>query len=55
MAEHGVDGVKILFRLIVQVLCLGFELLEPALGVYVDGILGDLAKIELGLELLRCL
>jgi len=36
----------------VEVLGLGLELLKAALGVDVDGVLGVLANVELGLELL---
>jgi hypothetical protein len=53
VVEHAVDGLKVLLGLIVQVLGLGLELLEAAFGVDVDGILGVLANVELGLELLR--
>jgi hypothetical protein len=40
---NGVFGGRILFRLIVESLGLLLELLEAALSVLVDGILGDLA------------
>lgn len=38
-----------------ELLGLGLELLEPALGVDVDGIFGVFANVELGPELLRSL
>ena len=38
-----------------QLLGLGLEFLESALGINVDGILGVLSDVELGLELLWCL
>ena len=53
MVEHAIDGVKVFAGFIVQLLCLGLEFLETALGVDVDGVLGGLADVELGFELLR--
>lgn len=53
MVEHAVDGLEILFGLIMQLLGLGLKLLETTFGVNVDGILCALANVELGLELLR--
>jgi hypothetical protein len=44
--EHAVDGLKVLFALIVEPLRLGLELGEPALRVDVDGIFGVLADVE---------
>jgi len=55
VAEHAVDGLEVLFGLIVELLGLRLELLEAALGVDVDGVLGLLADVEFLLELLRCL
>jgi hypothetical protein len=55
VVQHGVDGLKVFLRLIVQLLRLLLELFEAPLGIDVDGILGVLADVELGLELLRCL
>jgi hypothetical protein len=55
MLEHVIDGLEILGTLLVEVLRLGLELLEPALRVDVDGIFGVLADVEFSLELLRCL
>jgi hypothetical protein len=53
VVEHAVDGLEILFGLIMQLLGLGLKLLETTFGVNVDGILCALANVELGLELLR--
>jgi hypothetical protein len=39
MAEHAVNGLEILPRLIVQLLGLGLELLKASLGVDEDRIL----------------
>jgi len=55
MAEHAVDGVEILPRLIVQLLGLGLELLKASLGIYEDWILRVLSQVELLLERLRSL
>jgi len=55
VAEHAVDGVKVLFALIMQLLGLRLQLLEASLGIDVDGVLGMLAYVELGPELLWCL
>jgi hypothetical protein len=44
--EHAVDGLKVLFALIVEPLRLGLELGESALRVDVDGIFGVLADVE---------
>lgn len=53
MIEHPVDSLEVLLAFIVEVLGLGFQLLEPPLGVDIDGIFRMLADIELGFELLR--
>jgi hypothetical protein len=53
VAEHAVDGLEVLFGLIVELFGLLLELLEAPLGVDVDGVLGVLADIEPGSELLR--
>lgn len=47
-----IDGIEVLLGLIVQFLGLLFEFLKPPLSVQVDRVLGMLANIELGLELL---
>lgn len=53
MVQHVVDGLEVLFALIVQLLGLGLQLLEAAFRVYVDGILRVLSNVELVLECLR--
>lgn len=55
MLQHAIDGLEVFFGLIVKALGLGFELLESAFGVDVDGVLGMLAEVKLCLELLWCL
>jgi hypothetical protein len=51
--QHAVDGLEVLFRLIVQLLRLGLEFLESTLRVAVDWIFRVFANVELGFELLR--
>lgn len=53
MIEHPINGLEVLFALIMEMLGLGFQLLEPPLSVDVDGIFCMLSDVELGLELLR--
>jgi hypothetical protein len=52
VVEHAIDGLEVFLGLIMEPLGLGLELLEAALGVDVDGVLGVLADVELVLELL---
>jgi hypothetical protein len=53
VVKHAIDGLKVLFGFIVQLLGLLLELLESALGIDVDGVLGVLAEVELCFECLR--
>jgi hypothetical protein len=53
--EHAIDGFEILLGLVVQFLRFLLELLKSTLGIYVDGIFGVFADVELGFNLLRCL
>ena len=53
MGEHAIDGLEVLFGLIVELLGLSLEFLETTLGIDVDSIFGMLADVEIGLELLR--
>lgn len=48
-----VDGIKVFLRLIVQLLRLLLQFLEPSLRIDIDRIFGVLPDVELGLELLR--
>jgi hypothetical protein len=55
VVQHAVDGLEVLFRLVVQTLSLGFKLGETKFGVDVDRILCDFAHVESLLELLGSL
>jgi len=50
--EHALDGLKVLFALIMEFLGFRFELVEAAFGVAVDGVLAVLADFESCLDLL---
>jgi hypothetical protein len=55
VVEHAIDGIKILLALVMQLLGLRLEVLEPPLRIDVYSIFGVLSNVKLGLELLRCL
>jgi hypothetical protein len=50
--EHALNGLKVLFALIVELFGFRFELVEAAFGVAVDGVLAVLADFESCLNLL---
>lgn len=52
MGEHAIDGLEVLFGLVVELLGLSLEFLETTFGIDVDSIFGMLADVEFGLELL---
>jgi len=51
--ERTIDGVEVLFRLIVQFLGLALQLSKAPFCINVDRIFGVLADVEALLELLR--
>jgi hypothetical protein len=46
VVEHAIDGLEVFLGLIVELLCLLFQLLEASLGVDVYGVFGVLANVE---------
>jgi hypothetical protein len=53
MGHHAVDCVKVFLALIVQLLRLRLQLLEPSFRIDIDCIFSILAQVEFRLERLR--